>query len=155
MQKNIVAIIVGIVGVVLLVHLQFRSGGGPRTKGDKPEGAVWRMFEAARDGDVDGYLGCFTGPLLAKLSRTYEEMGRRKFQDYLRRSSKPILGIALSDQEQVKKGLWRMRVELTFLKYNEVQSVAVHRAENGWKIAEMTEARRIKPPVPYGTKVFE
>lgn len=155
MQKNLIAIVAGIIGVLVLVHVQFRSGGPRRTKVDKAESVVWRMFETARQGDVEGYLDCFTGALSSKLSRTCEEMGRREFKQYLLRLGEPILGIALSDRERVKKGVWRMRVELTFLKYNEVQFVGVHRVGNAWQVAEMTEARRIKPPVPYGTKVFE
>ena len=152
----IIALILIGLGAMLVVP---RKDGRARRSGkpeDAPKEAVWRMFDAAKKGDVDEYLACFADPLRESLERNVAEMTKRKFGDYLIKANSPVLGIALSDQEKVDSGRVRMRVELTFRHWNEVQWFGLRRkAGRSWQIVQMSQAKRIKPPVPYGTKVTD
>ncbi|MBM4044138.1 MAG: hypothetical protein FJ279_03420 [Planctomycetes bacterium] len=154
MQRQLAIVIAAVAIALVLVNAQFKRPATPQAFG-KPEDPVWAMFQAAKDGNVQAYLNCFADEIRARLDREAQEMRPERFGGYLRQGSKDVLGIAVSDLEKLREDEARMRVELTFRDRNEVQKFAVRKLRNGWKIKDMTEAQRVKPVIPYGTKVFE
>jgi hypothetical protein len=113
------------------------------------------MFTAAREGRVSDYLDAFCDPLRSSLANTARAMGDEKFRQYIKDSAAPVRGIAFSDLTERGQEEATLRFELIFDDHNEVQRVLLKRIGGRWLIADMTPAERTKPPVPYGTKVFE
>lgn len=154
MNRQLVIVIAAVAIALALVSVQSRRTAGPQSF-EKPEDPVWAMFQAAKDGNVQAYLNCFGHELRNRLDRDVQEMKLAKFAAYLKQGSQDVLGIAVSDVEKLREEEARMRVEMTFRDRNEVQKLAVRKIGSGWKITDMTQAQRVKPVIPYGTKVFE
>ena len=158
MSKKIPAIVTLVligVGVVLVLPKGARLPRTSATPEGAPKEVIWRMFEAAKKGNVREYLACFGSPLRESLERDVAEMTGKRFGAYLVETNSPVLGIALSDLEKVDARRVKLRVELTFRHWNEVQWLGLKKGGRDWQIVQMTEAKRIKPPVPYGTKVTD
>jgi hypothetical protein len=120
-----------------------------------PEDVVWRMSDAARDGDVNAYLDCFDGALKRNLQRTVAEMGEAQFSQYLKRLNGEMTGIAVSDLEQVNENEATLRVEFVFRGKNEAQNHHFRLINGAWKIEKLDGAEQIKPLTPYGSGVIE
>ena len=129
--------------------------GACNPTGPTVEDTVLGMFEASRNGRVEDYLRYFAGDMRAVLDKTADEMGRDAFRDYLLKTNEPIVGIAVSDREDVADGHVQLRVELVYRNKNEVQYVTLMSLGTDWKIREMSRAKRIKTLVPYGQQVFD
>ena len=124
-----------------------------RTEG--PEDCVRAMFAAAQAGRTADYLDCFCEPLRASLDDTARSMGEQKFREYIQASVAPVTGTVFSDLVERTPDEVSLRWELVFKDRNEVQRLTLRRTGGRWGISGMTPAERIKPPVPYGTKVYE
>src|ERR1051325_8632683 len=61
-----------------------------------PEDAIYAVMNAAKAGNVSGYLDGYTGPMKAALQRSVEEGGAREFAKYLQRSNAGVKGAAVS-----------------------------------------------------------
>jgi len=77
--------------ILLIGALGLLAGRGrlTRVKGDEsvlggPEETIWRMSDAAREGNGRAYLECFSGTLQQNLQRSAAEMGEARFSEYLR-----------------------------------------------------------------------
>jgi hypothetical protein len=119
----------------------------------EPRDAIYRMLDAARAGDAGAYLECFTGQMAATLRQSQAEMGPRAFVEYLTNTNKEIKGVALSEPVVVTDRDVRVRVEYVYQDRNEVQQMHLEKTAEGWRIARMEAAERIKTLVPYGTPV--
>jgi hypothetical protein len=120
-----------------------------------PEGVVWRMSDATREGDVQTYLDCFSGALKQNLQKTADDMGESEFSRYLKERSDEVTGIAVSDLEQANEQTASLKVEFVFRGRNETQIHSFKFVAGGWKITEVDGAEQIKTLVPYGTDVSE
>jgi hypothetical protein len=115
-----------------------------------PEDVVWRMSDAAREGNVAAYLDCFSGALRQNVQRAVAEMGEAQFSQYLKRLNQEMTGIAVSDFERISDAEATLRVEFVFRGGNEAQKHHFKLIDGAWKIEKLDGAERIKPLIPYG-----
>ena len=120
----------------------------------EPRDTIYRMLDAARDGDVDAYIACYAGQMERALSRTRQEMTDSGFARYLTERNRQIKGIAINEPETVSESQVSVRVEYVYADRNEAQQLHLENGPDGWKIARVDSARRVKTLVPYGTPVY-
>ncbi len=142
-------VVVALVGVA--VALRRREAALPAT----PEDAIGAFFDAAKAGDERAYLRLTTGPMRKVLETTRSELGAKRFKQNLIASAAGIKGHAIIPGEPAQDGVARLTVEVVFVDRKEVQRVRLRKVGAGWAIEEMSEARVVKPPIPYGTPVFK
>jgi len=75
-MKNTSAVVLTLLLISGTVYYSYRQRN---RKSEEPESAIWRMMESSRDGDVHGYLECFTGGTRTQLEATVREMTPAKF----------------------------------------------------------------------------
>ena len=143
-------------GMVLVLLAALGMGCAPDTpRGSEALDCIRAMSQYSREGRVEEYLNCFAPEMRQRLVRVRQEMKDAAFAEQLRRRAEPVRGIAFSDETPLDANTVQIKVEWVFEDRNEVQMFRLTKADGLWKIAEMTEARYKKPPVPYGTKVFD
>ena len=118
-----------------------------------PQDAIYAMLDAARTGDVSGYLSAYTGQIAASLKQAVSESTESAFSTYLRESNSAVKGIALHEPVTLTDREVKIRAEYVYADRNEVQFFYMERTGGGWKIARVDAAERIKTLVPYGTPV--
>ena len=116
-----------------------------------PQDPIYSMLDAARQGDVNAYLACYTGAMRTALEASVRETGAEGFVRYLRESNAAIKGVALQEPEKVSETESKVRVEYVYQDRNEVQNIYLEKAGAAWKIARVDGADRVKTLVPYGT----
>jgi hypothetical protein len=116
-----------------------------------PQDAVYAMLEAAKAGDVSGYVASHAGDAERSLRRAMAESA--DFSQYLRRAHADIKGIAVGEPQETPEQGVRVRVEFVFDDRDEVQFLSLDRTAVGWKITRVDAAERIEAPVRYGTVV--
>ena len=131
------------------------DGGTEPTDTGELAAAINDLFNAASEGDDDAYLRLVTGELRKTLLDTRRQLGREAFRQSLRRSVSGIKGVASKRAEQSPPGFVATEVEIIFADRNEKQRMLMVEQRSGWAIASIETARMIKPPIPYGTPVFE
>lgn len=124
-----------------------------RSKDVEPRDVIYAMLDAARDGDVEEYLECYTDQLERTLRQSHEEMGGVRFADYLRERNKDIKGIAMNAPERAGDEV-EVRVEYVYADRNEAQEFYLRKLGDTWKIRRVSDIRRVETPVPYGTPVY-
>jgi hypothetical protein len=129
------------------------AGPGPNPSPDEPRDAIYKMIDAARAGDAAQYLGCFSGQMERMLRQSQAEMGVRAFSEYLMKTNKEIKGIALSEPVPITDREVRVRVEYVYQDRNEAQQMYLEKRPEGWRIARVDSAERVKTLIPYGTPV--
>jgi hypothetical protein len=147
----------GVIALVVAVVVLRQTGGSlstaNRRKEQSPQDIIYSMLDAAREGDVEAYIGHYKGQIRASLERAIEEQGAGGFAEYLRESNAPIKGIAISKPERLSPVSVKARVEYVFADRNEVQFMFLENAGGEWTITRVDAAQRIKTLVPYGTPV--
>lgn len=132
------------------------SNPGSSLKSDaSPEAVIWRMSDAARDGDTRAYLDCFSGSLRRRLEKTASEMGEAEFSRYLNRLNDEVTGIAVSDLEQTDQQTASLRVEFVFRGGSEAQQHHFKLIDGRWRIDGVDDAERVNVLIPYGANVTE
>jgi hypothetical protein len=133
------------------------GSGGVTDQADLRELAptISELFDAASAGDDDAYLQLVTGELRKTLLDTRKQLGRDKFRQSLRRSVSGVKGVSSKLAEQAPTGFVAVDVEIVFADRNEKQRMLLVEKRSGWVIASIEKARAVKPPIPYGTPVFE
>lgn len=149
MKKKLPAIITLVLIASALVFLTGRERWSKISSSPaSPEEVVWRMSDAAREGDVRAYLDCFGGALRQKLEKTASEMGASEFSRYLKKLNDEITGIAVSDLEQMDQQTARLRVEFVFRGKSEAQTHYFNLADGEWKIDGVEDAERVNALIP-------
>ena len=120
-----------------------------------PEDGIYAMFDAARAGDAQAYLDCFSGSLRDQIAATAKEDSAAKFRSYLMSQNATVQGMAVSVTDQSRPDEARVRVEYVFRDHNEVQNVRLKKEGDRWKIANIDGAQPVQPLVPYGTKATD
>jgi hypothetical protein len=115
--------------------------------------AVYAMFDAAKQGNVDAYLEAYSGAVRASLDQSLAEQGREKFAAYLREQTASVKGIALQEPQKLTDAQARIQVEYVYQDRNETQWLTLDKAGSAWKIVRIEAAQRVKTLVPYGTPV--
>ena len=153
MKKRLPAIITVVLIASALVFLAGRERWSKmkwgQTSPASPEEVVWRMSDAAREGDVRAYLDCFGGALRQNLEKTASEMGETEFIRYLRKLNDEITGIAVSDLETDQQTA-RLRVEFVSRGKSEAQRHNFRLIDSEWRIDAVEAAERINALIPYG-----
>ncbi|MBI1358024.1 MAG: hypothetical protein GC160_27135 [Acidobacteria bacterium] len=127
----------------------------PRSaKEPAPRDAIYAMLDAARDGDVAGYIDCYAGEMTRRLEQSRDEMTPEGFAKYLRDRNREIKGIAINEPEQASDTRVRVRVEYVYADRNEAQLVYLEKVEGAWKIVGLDSAERVPTLVPYGAPVY-
>lgn len=119
------------------------------------EDAIQTMLDASRRGDARAYLDCFTDAMRPQLDATCQQMGEARFREYLTESQAPVMGVATSRLPETRPDRARIEVEFIFRDKNQRQTVELKQEGGRWRIETMSQAVHAKPPIPYGTKVFE
>ncbi len=163
-QAITIALIVGVLGFVVWNQggfdaLRRNSGGGSgflgigTSKKAEPRDVIYSMLDAARDGIVDDYLECYSGQMERTLRQSLEEMGRQRFSEFLQARNRDIKGIAMNAPVETGEEA-EVRVEYVYADRNEVQEIYLRQLDGDWKIARVSDIRRVETPVPYGTPVY-
>ncbi len=118
-----------------------------------PEDGIYAMFDAARAGDAQAYLDCFSGTLRDQLAATAREDA--KFKEYLISQNSAVQGMAVTLTDRPNADEARARVEYVYSDHNEVQNVRLKREGPRWKINNIDGAQPIQPIVPYGAKATD
>ena len=146
----ILAVVVGL-AVVRQTSISWQIPGFKHQPDRTPQDVIYAMLDAARAGDVKKYLASYTGPLAQSLKQTAGESS--DFAAYLRDSNAPLKGIAVTDPESLSDNAAKARVEYVYQDRNEVQYFYLDKTADGWKIARVDSADRVKTLEPYGTPV--
>jgi len=133
------------------VAAPFRPADPPRPA--EPRDAIYKMLDAARQGDAAAYLSCYSGQMQAMLRQSAQQMRPGAFSEYLRNTNQQIKGIALSEPVALTQSEVRVRVEYVYQDRNEAQQMYLEKAGERWLIARVDAAERVKTLVPYGTPV--
>jgi hypothetical protein len=112
----------------------------------EPQDTIYSMLNAAKAGDVKGYLASYTGQMEAALRQTLTA-------NYLKDSHAAIKGVAVSDPQKIADQEAKVRVEYIYQDRNEVQMVYLEKGPDGWKISRVDSDERIRTLVPYGTPI--
>ena len=158
-----VAVLLGVFAVALLRsnHWQLPSAwNGWRAvvstrAPSNPEDGIYAMFDAARTGDAQAYLDCFSGPLREQLAATAKEDSAAKFKAYLISQNSAVQGMAVTVTDRPNADEARARVEYVYSDHCEVQNVHLKREGARWKIINIDGAQPVQPLVPYGTKATD
>jgi|SRR5579871_1172288 len=162
-QVATVAVLLLALGVVLMRKTGWRlqdlrpsrvaeATVGPQPQGD-PQGAIYAMLAAARDGDVRAYLASYTGQMEAALRQALAETTEPAFAKYLKDSNAAIKGIAVSDPQKITDLQAKVRVEYVYQDRNEAQTMYLEKGPGGWRISRADDDERVKTLIPYGTPV--
>jgi len=130
-----------------------RTAPQPAVAEAAPQNPIYAMLDAARQGDVNAYLACYTGPMRVSLEASVRESGAAAFARYLRESNAALKGVAINQPERLGAGESRVRLEYVYQDRNEVQNVYLEKAGPAWKIARVDGAERVKTLAPYGAPV--
>ncbi|MBI4877743.1 MAG: hypothetical protein HY822_24190 [Acidobacteria bacterium] len=154
-ERKAQAVTVAILAIALGGIAVFRSGWKPPKPPaePKPQDAVYAMLDAAREGNVQKYLGAYTGQMEVSLRQTIAESGEAAFAKYLRESNAAIKGVAVMEPQPLSDREVKLKVEYVYQDRNEVQLVCVEKTAGAWRIARVDSAERIKTLIPYGTPV--
>lgn len=146
MKKLITALVVlGALGVAIVR----KKGVSPAD----PRDAIYAMLDAARAGDTRVYLAQYTGPMEASLKQALVEKGEAGFSTYLQTANAELKGLAVQEPKPVSGSEVQVQVEYVYRDRNEAQILFLEKRPEGWKIARVDSAERIKTLVPYGTPV--
>lgn len=126
---------------------------GTRKPTASPQDTIYRMMDAARDGDVRRYLGCFTGQMESTLRQIVAEKGDASLADYIRSFNASVKGVAIQELPFVTEREVRLSVEFVYRDRNEMQLYFLQQSSAGWRITRQENAEGVKTVVPYGTPV--
>jgi len=121
--------------------------------GGSPQDTVYRMMDAARDGDVRAYLGCYTGQMESALRQIVAEKGEAALAAYVRNFNASVKGVAIQEPQSTAEREVRLHVEFVYRDRNEAQLYYLQQSGGSWKIARQENAEGVKTLVPYGTTV--
>jgi hypothetical protein len=122
---------------------------------ESPEAAVNELFDAAARGDDAAYLRLLGGELRKTLESSREQLGATAFRESLRRSAAGIKGLAVSRGEQAPPDRVALDLDLVFADRNERQRMLLVDTGRGFMIVALDGATMVKPPVAYGTPVYD
>lgn len=117
----------------------------------QPQDTIYRMLDAARAGDVNTYLDCYSGQLAVALRQSLAESTSESFARYLRDSNAAIKGVAVNEPQALTSLEVKARVEYVYTDRNEAQFLYLQQGPGGWKIVRADGSERVKTLVPYGT----
>jgi len=156
LKRWIAGLITAALIVTVLVIAQQR-GPSPRNTpaAESPEACIKRMFNAAKQGDVETYLDCFTGSERERLERELAGQPKEAFARSLVEAVESLKGRAdfEGDADGDSKSSWI--VDRVYANRIERQTYHLVRESNVWRIHSVETATSFQPDKPYGTPVYE
>ena len=156
MKRTLAALVTAILlaGALLLGNRDRRASTAPAAT---PEDCIQQMFEAARLGDIDAYLNCFTGPQRKQIERRLADQPRETFAQSLIDAVQDLKGRAIAQTSEQREGANRVELSVDRVYENgyERQSYQLVREAGAWRIDEVAPAVPYQPDIPYGAPVFE
>jgi hypothetical protein len=160
-QVATVAILLGALALVAMKRGGWQANAASLSKpvtsrgpaGATPQDTVYRMMDAARDGDVRTYLGCYTGQMESTLRQIVAEKGEAALATYIRNFNASVKGVAIQEPQSTAEREVRLRVEFVYRDRNEAQIYYLEQGGANWRIARQENAEGVKTLVPYGTTV--
>jgi hypothetical protein len=121
-----------------------------------PERCLDRMFRAAEQGDIDGYLDCFTGEERPRLERNLASQTREAFSRSLVQAVQELKARAVigGAEDANESGQAELSVERVYAHRNELQTFRLLKQGDTWRISSVQTATPFEPPVPFGTPAF-
>jgi len=156
MKHRLPAIVTSVLLAGTLGLLSQREGliGFRQSEKAEPDEVIWRMTDAAREGNSKAYLDCFTGDLEQVLRRTATEMGEANFSEHLKQLNSDVTGIAVSGvEDEAGQSERRLHVEFVYRGRNESQQQYVKLVDGRWRIDRLDDGQHLKVLIPYGTSV--
>jgi hypothetical protein len=160
-MKRIVAgvLTIAVMGVLLWLGVNRPAGNSPlgagASQGDnKPDPAEARLstlLECAWNGDVAGYLNCFSGPLRERLEREVNERGRDAFAADLKRAARSRKSHAIFAALPEGEAAARIVVETVYPDRNERQTYHLAEQAGAWLVNDVETIRSQVPKARYGT----
>ena len=108
------------------------------------------MFSAAKTGNIQQYLDCFSGSSLATLQDNRKQSNdEAAFRDYIKRDVQDIKALSIINgrQEDPQKAVFD--VEVVYSDRNEDQTFSLQKTQGTWKIVEISRPVITKQPVRY------
>jgi len=139
-------------------HWDFRRSAASLFQGARvqtPEDGVYKMLDAARTGDTQAYLDCFSGEMRMQLAEAIKETSATQFSKYLVAQNSAFTGVAVSVAENPTPNNVRLRVEYVYAERNDVQDVYLRKDQDKWTIFKVAGSEQIKTLIPYGMRVTE
>ena len=156
MQRNLVTLLtLALIALGVWYASRTRETGGLTATHATPEDAINAMLDASRRGDTRAYLDSFTDAMRPQLEATGQQMGDARFREYLIESQAPVMGVATMKKSDLRPDLARYEIEFVYRDKNQRQLVELKKEGDRWLIDSMGQAVYAKPPIPYGTKVFD
>jgi hypothetical protein len=118
-----------------------------------PQDTVYRMLDAAREGDVRAYLNCYTGPMESSLRQIEKEKGEASLAGYIKNFNASVKGVAIQEPQSTADNEVRLRVEFVYADRNEAQIYYLQRSAAKWQIARQENTEGVKVIMPYGAPV--
>jgi hypothetical protein len=148
-----IAVLACVVGAVIVKRWRPSIAARPVVVKEEaaPQDVIYAMLDAAREGDVNKYIASYTGQMETSLRQAIAESP--DFSKYLKDSNAAIKGVAIAEPQQTADREVKARVEYVFQDRNEVQFMFMEKTPQGWRIARVDSAERVKTLVPYGTPV--
>jgi hypothetical protein len=126
-----------------------------KPKSSTPEDGIYVMLDAARDGNIQAYLDCYSGNLLDNLKQLLDESGKDGFTKYLHATNSRIQGVAITAPEQVAADEVKLRVDYVYADRTEAQTVYLRKDSRRWKIYRTDAVQPRKTLVPFGATVSD
>jgi hypothetical protein len=120
-----------------------------------PQDTVYRMLDAARDGNVGAYLRCYTSEMESSLKQIVKERGDNALAGYIRSFNAAIKGVAIQEPQSTVDNEVRERVEFIYGDRNEAQTYYLRRTGAEWRIERQENTQGVSAVVPYGSPVVE
>jgi len=154
-QIATILILGGALGLVAAKKAVWRPASilGTTTAAATPQDTIYRMLDAARDGDVRAYLNCYTSQMESSLRQIVKEKGEPSLADYIRAFNASVKGVAIQEPRPAGDNEVRVRVEFVYGDRNEAQIYDLQRSAGQWRIATQENTQGVKTIVPYGTPV--
>jgi len=153
--QRMVSILVAVT-VVVGTAIFVRNNKTPTQADDNQlDQCIATMLEAARAGDVQQYLECFTGNLHDTLATRLQKASKKRSAAELRSSETDLKSYVTTDWQRVSDNEATVVLERIYPTFNKRHQVRLRRGGRTWKIVELVPVETYAPAIPYGTPVFQ
>jgi hypothetical protein len=152
-QIATVLILAGALALVAAKRNNWRVPATATSPAITPQDTVYRMLDAAREGDVRAYLNCYTGPMESSLRQIEKEKGEASLAGYIKSFNASVKGVAIQEPQSTAENEVRLRVEFVYADRNEAQIYYLQRSAGKWQIARQENTEGVKVIMPYGAPV--
>lgn len=143
-----------LIAVVLANALRRGPPSAKISAAESPGACIRRMFDAAKQGDVETYLDCFTGSERERLERELADQPKDAYARSLVEAVESLKGRAdfEGSADGDSKSSWI--VDRVYTNRIERQTYHLVRESNVWRIHTVETATSFQPDKPYGTPVY-